>query len=99
MGQDLRNAFFRVYDREESFLTNYVGTYVYYRLRQLVTKISEDTVVNDTQDPRDVLSTEDLTKHIFLALEFNVYQNFGFVGEAAPTPDEKPSLRPDERRQ
>ena len=102
MGRDLRNAFFRGYDREETFLSSYVATYVYYRLRQIVTSVSEVTVANSMhEDPRDALSTDDLTKAIFMVFEREVYQNFDFDTKMAENTREGVAdrqLRPEERR-
>jgi hypothetical protein len=84
MGDDIKNAFFRIYRRDDTFLTSYIGTYVYYRLRKIVTIISEATATNSFREKP--FTTEELSKDIYMAFELNVYQNFDINdGDASPS--------------
>jgi len=82
MGGDVRNAFFRVYAKDQTILDRYVSSYVYFRLRHIVTMVMEQHAVarqlNTDVSSKDIQS--DIANDVFLGLELNVYKNLD-IGE------------------
>lgn len=74
MSDDVKNAFYRLYERSDDMITEYVSRWVIFKLRSLITTISAEIQLNSLSDPKDALNTSDIAEKTLLDMEFDVYR-------------------------
>jgi len=78
MSDDIKNAFYRIYKRDEQVFIDYITRWLFFKIRSLITKINIQIQQNsEIKDANYRLSVNDIADKLMLELELNVYEEHG----------------------